>query len=164
MDYHLKPLGKTCAATGEPLAPGSRCYSVVVEEEGQLVRKDYSEEGWSGPPEGTVGLWRCQVPEAQPEKPKTIDPESMMQYFEQLVEDANPAQARLCYVLALFLLQRRRLQLDGSRTEGATEYLQLSGSHGEGPYEIVDQQLSQDEITRLQAELNQYLEQEWAAA
>jgi hypothetical protein len=86
-----------------------------------------------------------------------LDPTALLSYFEQLVEDGNPAHDRLRYVLALFLLQKRRLRLDGSRIDGDVEYLQLSGSRGEGPYEIPDQQLAETEIRELQAELNHSL-------
>lgn len=164
MDYQLKSLGKTCAATGKPLAPGGRCMSVVVERNGQLERLDFSLEGWTGPPADTVGQWQCVVPEPEARRTAVVDPEAMLRYFEQLVEDANAAQEKLAYVLALFLLQKRRVRLDGSRAEGDFQFLQLSGTRGEGPWEIRDQQLSGDEVGRLQTELNQHLECEWNAA
>ncbi|WP_155367853.1 hypothetical protein [Gimesia maris] len=52
MDYHLKPLGKTCSSTGKDFVPGELVHSVIVEKNGQLIRMDFSEEAWSGPPEG----------------------------------------------------------------------------------------------------------------
>lgn len=164
MDYQIRPLGKQCAATGKALEPGARVYSVILDHEGELVRADYSEAGWTGPPEGTVGQWMSVVPDAAPEKPKGLDPEEMLTSLEQLLEDANPAQEKLAYVLALFLLQRRRLKLDGSRVDGEAEYLLLSGSRGEGPYEVRDQQLSNEEITRLQAEVTHGMQSESQAA
>ena len=157
MDYQFKPIGKTCAATGQPLAPGERVYSVVVERNHELVRLDFSPQGWSGPPDGTIGQWRCVVPTPETKPASVLDPDALLSYFEHLVEDANPAHDKLRYVLALFLLQKRRLRLDGSRVDGETEYLQLSGSRGEGPYEIPDQQLAESEIRQLQAELNHSL-------
>src|SRR5688500_7069795 len=102
----------------------------------------------------TVGLWRSRAPEAVP-RPAALDPEAMLAYFEQLAEDANPGHDKLRYVLALYLLQKRRLRLDGARVDDDGEFLQLSGSKGEGPYEIRDQQLADDEIKTLQSELAQ---------
>ena len=162
MDYHLKPVGKTCAATGRELVPGTVCHSVLVERQGQLVRLDFSPEGWSGPPEGTIAHWRCQVPEPHGERPKLLDTEGLMRYFEQLVEDADPEQEKFCYVLALLLLQKKRLKLEGSRVEGGVEYLELVGPRGEGPYDIRDQQLSDEEIRRVQEALTAQLTAEWS--
>ena len=164
MDYRFKPISKTCAATGEPLVPGSVCYSVLIEIDGQQERRDYSEQGWDGLPENSVGFWKCHVPTPEQKNASTIDPESLLQYFEQIVEETNPQQQKICYVVALYLLQRRRLRLDGSRTEDHAEYLLLSGSRGEGPFEVRDQQLPQDEIQELQQALNQQLTTEWNAA
>ena len=160
MDYHLKPIGKTCAGTGQPLEPGSTCHSVLVDRDGQLLRLDYSEEGWNGRPEDCVGEWLAVVPDESP-KPKTIDTESLMRYFEQLCEDPNPAHDRMRYVLALLLLQKRRLRLEGSRTdEDQNEFLQVIGSKSEGPFEVADQELDETEIANLQAALNAQLEEE----
>lgn len=160
MDYQLKSIGKTCAGTGEPLAAGSDCHSVLVERDGELLRLDYSEEGWNGPPEDSVGEWLAIVPDDTP-KPKKIDTEGLMRYFEQLCEDPNPAHDRMRYVLALLLLQKRRLRLDGDRTdEDGNEFLQVIGSKSEGPFEIAGQDLDEAEIAKLQTALNAQLEAE----
>jgi hypothetical protein len=70
------------------------------------------------------------------------------------------------YVTALLLLRKRRLRLEGSRRDEDTEeeYLQFSGSKGEGPYEVRDQRMSEEQIAQLQAALETELQQEEAAA
>lgn len=161
MDYHLKPIGKTCAATGSELVPGSVCHSVLIERDGQLVRLDFSEAGWTGPPAGTIGLWKCTVPENEQPKAKPLDTEALMRYFEQMSEDGNPAQDKFRYVVALLLLQKKRLKLEGSRFDGETEFLEFIGSQGEGPYEVRDARLADGEIQQLQQELNAHLTSEW---
>ncbi len=156
MDFHVKPLGKTCAATGEELPPGSICHSVLVEQHGEQVRLDYSAAGWpETPPEGTIAHWLTRVPDADPtDRPRPLDPEELFQFFEQMLDDMNPAQERIKYILALLLMQKKRLRLEGTRSEDEDHYLQLAGSQGEGPYEIRDQNLSDEEIAGLQQELN----------
>lgn len=161
MDYHLKPIGKTCAETGAELTPGSVCHSILLERDGQLVRLDFSEAGWSGPPEGTIGQWKCVVPAMAENKPKPLDTEGLMRYFEQLNEDANPAQDKFRYVLALLLLQKKRVKLEGSRYEGDAEFLEILGSHGEGPFEVRDCDLAEGEIQALQNSLNSQMASEW---
>lgn len=161
MDYHLKPLGKKCAATEQPFEPGLLCHSVVVEVNGELVRLDFSEEGWTGPPEGTLGHWTCLVPIPSETKAKPLDTDALMRYFEQLEEDGNPTQDKFRYVIALLLLQKRRLKLDGSQKDGEIEYLELSGARGEGPFLVRDQHLEDEEIAQLQSSLNTHLAAEW---
>ncbi len=162
MDYHLKPIAKTCTATGRAFVPGVRCHSALVELNGKLVRFDFSEEGWTGPPEGTIGFWQSVVPKPTETQAKPLDADALMRYFEQLCEDANPAQDKFRYVVALLLLQKRRLKLEGSRRDGDIEYLQLLGSRGEGTFEVRDQHLNNDEIKQLQQVLDAHLAIEWS--
>ena len=162
MDYHLKPLAKKCAQTGEDLVPGTICHSVLIEQDGEHVRLDFSDEGfrqWQGE---AIATWQTVVPEPVVNKKPTIDADGLMAYFDQLTEDANPAQEKLGYVLALWLLQKRRVRLEGSHHDGNDEYIQVSGSQGEGMYEVRDFQLEEDELHELQETLNAHLTQEWA--
>lgn len=157
MSYRVKSMGKTCAGTGEPLVPGTRVHSVLVDRGHEQVRLDFSEAGWNGPPEGTIGHWKCIVPEPVASGPKPLDTEAMFRFFEDSAEDQNPTQEKFRYVVALLLLQKRRLQLEGSRQDGDIEYLQLVGSRSEGPFEVRDQHLQPEEIQQLQADLNAHL-------
>jgi hypothetical protein len=153
MDYQLKPLGKTCARTGREFQPGDTCYSALIEKGQQWVRVDFHWEAWQGPPDGALGYWKCTVPRRDEIKRRVIDPDALLRRFEQLCEDANPVQEPFRYVLALLLVQRRRLRIDGTRTEGAVSFLRLVGLQGEGPFEVREQQLQEAEIAALQREL-----------
>jgi hypothetical protein len=160
VDYHLKPVGRVCAATERPLVRGETCHSVLIERDGEIARLDFSEEGWTGSPDGAIADWLTVVPDFAA-KPKTVDTESLMRYFEQLCEEANPAHEQLRYVLALLLLQKRRLRLEGSRTdEDGNDFLEFIGSKSEGPFEVQDSDLTEEEIVSLQATLNAQLQQE----
>lgn len=161
MDYHLKPIGTTCSSTGKDLRPGMRCHSALVEQNDQFIRLDYSEEGWNGPPDGTIGHWDTVVPKTTETKSRPLDPNALMRYFEQLNEDLNPGQEKFRYILALLLLQKRKLKIQNSRQDGEAEFLEVIGSQGEGPYEIRQQALSDDEIAQLQQELSTHLIAEW---
>lgn len=143
--------------------PGSRCHSVLVEREGALVRLDYSDEGWQGPPEGHLGYWTVQAPEAPNPQTLRLDPEVAMRYFEQLSEEANPEQEINRYALALLLLQRRKLKLDNVRSEDQDEVLELSGIRGEGGFEVRNLRLEDARIQQLQAEIKAHLAMEWQA-
>ncbi len=161
MDYHLKPLSKSCSATGKEFLPGETVHSVIIEQNGQLLRLDFSNDGWTGPPEGAVGDWKLQVPEPTAQGPRKIDPDALLQYFEQLYESPNEVEQKFLYVLALFLVQKRRLKLDGSRNDDETSILQLSGTHGEGNFEIRDQNLDPSEVEQLQQQLNTQFLEDW---
>jgi hypothetical protein len=153
MDYQLKPLGKSCSQTGKPLGPGEVCYSAVVEKGNEWVRLDFSAGAWSGPPEGALGYWRLTVPARDQTRRRALDPDALLRHFEQLCEDANPTRESFRYVLALLLVQRRRLRITLTRSDADGSVLELAGMQGEGPFEVRDQQLSELEIAALQQEL-----------
>lgn len=152
MDYRLRPLGTTCAASGQPLEPGQSCVSALLDDDGQHTRLDFAAEAWDGPPEHCVGWWRRTVPPAE-EKARTLDVESLMERLEQLAEEDAPHQAPLMYVMALWLMRRRRLRLQGSEVIDGVSRLLLEGSGGEGPFAIREQSLSRDDAEQLQAAL-----------
>jgi hypothetical protein len=160
-EYQVRPLGKKCAATGADLVPGTVCWSALIDKDGELQRQDFSPEGWKGPPERAVASWKSVVPAAAEVRRNLYDPQTLMSFFEQLTEDAQPAQDPLRYVLALLLLQKRALRLDGSRDSEADEFLQLSGVHGEGAWEVRDPHLTDEEMHALQTELSARLAAEW---
>jgi hypothetical protein len=163
MDYQLKLRSRKCAGTGQELVPGSICHSVVIERNGELLRLDYSEQGWPGPPPGTVGVWKGIVPRPVEVKNAPLDTHALMSYFEQLNEEASPATEKLRYILSLLLLQKKRLRLDGERQDGEIEYWQFAGVKGEGAYEVRAFQLSDAEMDDLQRDLSAHLAREWGS-
>jgi hypothetical protein len=153
-EYQVRSIGKKCAVSGETLAPGAVCYSALVEQNGELTRLDYSAAHWKGPPQGAVGHWKLRVPLPVQNRKAPLDPAALISFFEQLTEEANPVHDRLRYVVALLLIQKRRFRLDGSRSIEGEEWIQVSGMHGEGAWEIRDYPLSEEEAQSLQQELN----------
>jgi hypothetical protein len=162
VEYQFRPIGKKCSGTGKDLVPGEWCFSALVEKNGELQRLDFSEEGWRGPPEGVLGVWKCLVPKPAEVRHEPLDTTALMTCFEQLTEEASPAREGLRYILALLLIKKRRLKLEGSRTDGDDEYLQLAGAQGEGAYEVRELNPSDEEVHQWQRELNVYLASEWS--
>lgn len=160
-DFQVRPVGKRCAATGEPLAPGSTCHSVLVNVEGELVRRDYSPAGWKGAPEEAVAVWKVRIPDGQGAGKAQLDPAALLGYFEQLSEEMDPRHDRLRYVAALLLLRKRKLRLEGTRSVADEDWLQLAGTSGEGVWEVRDLQLADEEIATVREELNARLAVEY---
>lgn len=153
MEYNIKPIGRTCSGTGQTLAPGAACYSALVLENGKLVRLDFDAATWQGPPENAVAHWQSEVPADRETPGNPLDPDALFEYFERISEDEGDFQQKMRYVLALLLVRKRRLQIEGSRDDGDESFLQLSGARGEGRYEVRDPELSETEIEELQSQL-----------
>ncbi|MEZ6061672.1 MAG: hypothetical protein R3C19_15095 [Planctomycetaceae bacterium] len=139
--------------TGKALTPGDICWSALVEEEGRLVRQDFSAEGWTEPPPNAVGYWRCVVPPEQESGERRLDTSSLFEYFLQLCESPNVVEQQHLYVLALLLLRKKRLILEETvETEGQSS-MRLIGSGGEGPFTVTEVELAGDSILEIQSQL-----------
>jgi hypothetical protein len=152
-DYPIQANTRTCAATGRPLHPGDRVFSTLTYEEGQLVRRDFSAEAWHGPPAGCLAHWVSRVPAHSQKRRLTFDDELMMECFERLAEETDWQKIQLRYVLGLLLMRRRRLRFADVKHVGSETRLILSCPRTNLSYEVVDPQLTEADIQRVQDEL-----------
>ncbi|QEF98342.1 hypothetical protein Mal15_23940 [Stieleria maiorica] len=97
---------RQCYREKRPLKEGEWYYSVVLHnDDDEYERRDYSADGWEGPPEGTLGHWKCRMPVAG-EKKMVLAPRAVLIGLLRQMEDM-PEQAKTRYLLALILLRRR---------------------------------------------------------
>lgn len=107
-EYKVNRCSRRCCVQDRGLREGEWYYSVVLEEGDRWVRRDYSAEAWTAPPEGTIGWWKGRIPEAG-QRQKVLAPDAVLvDQLRRMV--AQPQQAALAYLLALQLLRRRILR------------------------------------------------------
>ena len=111
LDFEIQRSTRRCAATDRPLEPGEVCYSVLEVRGADIVRKDYAASAWTAPPAEAFGWWKSRVPEPHAKKIKLAPNEVLLELFDQLAE--RPECEDMRYVLALLLVRRRVLRLDG---------------------------------------------------
>ncbi len=151
--YPIQVHTRTCAATGRALQPGERVYSALIDQEGQYVRRDFSAEAWRGPPPGCVAHWISRVPNFPQKRRLTFDDDLLMECFERWADDIEPEKVRFRYVLALLLLRRRRLKFEEVRVHCGETRLLLSCPKSRVTFEVIDPQMSEDDIRRVQDEV-----------
>lgn len=110
MDYDVQRCTRQCAKTERALEPGETFYSVLSAAGASLVRYDYSVEAWSGPPDGSLGWWKSQMPLRDGRKVQWAPNDVMLHLLEEL--EAEPDRGDMRYVLALLLVRRRVLRLE----------------------------------------------------
>lgn len=153
MDFNIRPISKSCAVTGDQLQPGHKCWSVLSEVDGKLIRQDISEAAWEGPPENSVGHWLVEIPEDPSAGKRRLDTESLFEYFVQLSESPNNVERDYQYVLSLLLMRKRRLILESSVEVDEQPAMRLLGSGGEGPFDVVERELTDEQVGHLQQQL-----------
>lgn len=116
-----RPTG-VCAATGRPLEIGDRFVAVLVEAVGTagLNRLDFSQEAWDGgsrpeAPARVFGFWRATVAPSGAKRKQLVDNEALLDLFEQLDAATEPRKLAFRYLLALVLVRKRLLVIEGTR-------------------------------------------------
>jgi hypothetical protein len=135
MEYEIERSAKCCAATGREFAPGESFYSALIAEGAELKRCDYSAQAWQGPPPGTVGWWKSQMPGQNARRSHWAPNEVLLSFFDELAEQPNKQDMR--YVLALLLVRRRVMRVEEEqRDEAGHERLVLYCPRRDAQYEV----------------------------
>src|SRR5215831_9812478 len=125
MDYHIQPNSRRCAATGREMQPGERYFSALLDENQQLVRKDFCQEAWQGPPAGAFSFWTGRVQAANDRTKPRFDDDLLEDCFQRLEGQTEPARVNFRYVVALLLMRRRRLRFENSVIDAGVEKMML---------------------------------------
>ncbi|MBA60957.1 MAG: hypothetical protein CMJ76_01200 [Planctomycetaceae bacterium] len=135
LEFHIKKATRLCHKTGEKLQPGESFYSVLVVEENEVVRHDYSEAAWEGVPDDVLAWWKADVPQEDEAKVTLAPDEVVLQYFQTLSEaNEHPDMA---FILALLMIRKRIMRLDGKeQDEQGNELLVVSCSKSEREYKV----------------------------
>ncbi len=153
IDYQIQANTRRCAASGRELRPGERFYSVLLDEAGTFVRKDYAGEAWQGPPEGTFSFWSGRVPATEASRRPRIDDDLLLDCFGRLEGQTEPGRVNFRYIVALLLLRRKRLRFEEVRIEDGHETLLLRCARTGTLHAVVNPRLSDDELTAVQEEV-----------
>jgi hypothetical protein len=157
LDYEIQRCSRRCAATDRELKNGELCYSLLVPEGGQVVRRDYSAEGWPGAPEGALGWWKSTVVDPNAGRPHWAPSDVMLHYFERLADDPAAEDAR--YVLALLLVRRRVLRVEGTEQDAlGRETLVLHSIRSEGQYRVAELVPTPERAAAIQQQLAELLQ------
>jgi len=129
LDIRLQKCTRRCAELDREFTPGEAFYSVLIAQGADVIRQDFSAKAWQGPPEGTLGWWKSIMPEPDANKVNWAPNDVIYQYFQELEDRPDKADAR--YVLALLMVRRRLLSLDTIETYTNEDANDLEGGEGE---------------------------------
>lgn len=157
IDYQIQASTRRCCASGRELRPGEYYYSVLLEEGGKFVRKDFSIEAWQGAPEGAFSFWKGRLAPPQGKRRLPIDDEMLMECFQRLEGQLEPSRLRFRYVVALLLMRRRRLRFERTEQDGSQEVLWMRCTRTGAHHAVVNPDLTDEELTTVQEDVFQAL-------
>jgi hypothetical protein len=157
IDYEVQRCSRRCAATHRELQSGEACYSVLVAEGAQVVRRDYAQEAWPGPPAAAIGWWKSTVVDPHAGRLAWAPSDVMLNYFERLLGDPESADA--LYVLALLLVRRRIVRVESHEQDAAGRpLLVLYCGRNEAEYRVIETMPTPERAAAIQQQLADLLE------
>jgi hypothetical protein len=156
-EYDIAAPSRACTATGRELAAGEPFVAVLLDEAGKFVRKDYAAAAWPGPPDRYVAFWTGKVPPADRPRKPTFNDDLLVEWFQHLAGNPDPARQNIRYVVALLLMRRKRLKFEDVRRQNGADVLVLRDARSGARHEIADPRLSEAEIVAVQDEVFQAL-------
>lgn len=157
-DFEISRATGKCAQTGRPFAEGQSYYAVLFERPEGLERIDYSEEAWTGPPEGAFCYWKARVP-VRERKPTTIavDSSVLVNLFSRLEDETSETKQQFRFVLALLLMRKRLLRFEKAVREDDQEFWQMRLVADQSIHQVLNPQLGAEQVERLNAQLTAIL-------
>ena len=126
-EFTIQRSSRKCHKGDRQFEPGERYYSVVLQRGSELVRQDFSQENWQGPPEKTVGWWASQMPAKKTGRRSLAPTHVLLDALEKLCE--QPEEGDLAYLLAVLMIRRRLLaERPSEPSENEPSHLQLTYS------------------------------------
>jgi hypothetical protein len=156
LDFAVQRCTRRCHASERELKPGETFYSALVADGAAVVRLDFCEEAWEGPPQDALGWWKSQMPTPHANKLHWAPNDVILHYFQQLGED--PTQADTRYVLALLMTRRRIMRLERSEhDDSGQEQLVLFCPRSENEYHVPVTTPTPERVKAIQDELARLL-------
>lgn len=163
-EYKVNRCSRQCYAEKRPLKEGEWYYScVIVNQDDECERRDYSSDAWSGPPEGCVGHWKNRMP-LSGEKKLVLAPRGVLiDLLRQMGE--LPEQAKTRYLLAIILLRRRFVRICDQQpaefvdpdSTGETRWMHLEVVEDGSEISVAEYTIARSETETLSESLNDLL-------
>jgi hypothetical protein len=155
LDFEVQRCTRRCAASDRALEPGDLCYSVLEVHGADVIRKDFAEESWNGPPESAVAWWKARVPEPTAKKIKLAPNDVLLELFDQLAEQSD--QADLRYVLTLLLIRRRVLRVDMGANDDEQNQMTVYCPKRDATFDVAVNMPNGPRIDEIQNQLSELL-------
>ncbi|MCG8404922.1 MAG: hypothetical protein MI923_06975 [Phycisphaerales bacterium] len=156
-EYDISRATGKCSVTGHSFEEGDDFYTVVLESKEGLERRDYSQDAWKGPPEGTLCHFKTRMPKKNEPKKTFVDNEVLINFFLRLSDTEESLKLRFRFVLSLILLRKRLLKYEKTLRDDDREFWEMRLTRDKSIHRVFNPSLNEEEIEELSAELNTVL-------
>ena len=157
-DWDIVKTTLVCAASGREFAEDEEIYSALYDEDSQFVRRDYAAEHW--PPKDVdrvFSFWKTRTPKKDGPVKRFVDDDVIADFFARLEGQSGEQKRNFRYVLALFLMRRKRLKFKEMRRVGNGMVMVVHERLTDRDHEVQDPRLSEEQIAQVSGEIGRIL-------
>lgn len=153
-EWEILRRAEACAGCAKPFRPGDEAYARLSPAGHALSRADSCPACWAvAPPDPAALFWRARVPEPQDAKRELFDAAELFEILKRLLDEGDPARARLCYLLSLYCSRKRLLRLKGIERKEGGEVLLFVAPRTRKEYRIPSVELTPEAMAQARDDL-----------
>lgn len=158
-DWEIKSRGDQCTATGRHFDEGEFFYTLLYKEKAGFRREDLCEEAFKQRDQSIkpFSFWRSKFEPPAPPPPEPLAKETAEDLLRRYIEENDPQNANICYILALMLERKRLFKQTDLQVDGTDRILIYERSKTGEVFMIRDPQLKIDQIAAVQAQVAELL-------
>ncbi len=152
IEFDFKRPTRRCSRTEQEIRPGEFFYSALIEgPNGELIRSDFSEQAWEGPPADCIGWWRSRIPSLDQGRVYWVPRSVLLAFFDHVYQQ-SPRDS-LTYVTALLLVRKKILIWHETLERDGRQVLVIQNPKTKTNYEVESVDLTPPEVEAIQQNL-----------
>lgn len=154
LNFDFKRSSRRCAISGREFEVGEKYISILIDEDGNMVRKDIATDEWKGPDENCIGWWQSRVPDLTKGKVYWAPRDVLISFFQRLVAGDVPDKT---YVMAILLVQKKYLKLLDTVDSESGQVMELMDNSSREKFEVAVSELNSERVNQIQNEFAEKL-------
>lgn len=157
-EWDIREPAARCSLCEREFAGGEIVFSGLMEKEESFERLDCCEPCWTSKGgESLFSCWRTVQPEREKPIARRLNSEVVLEFFHRLEGEEERKKRSFRYVLALMLMRKKVMKLQGVERDDGAEKLVLVESRSGVPYRVADLHLGGEEIAEITDEISSLL-------
>jgi hypothetical protein len=156
-EYDITGASASCRSCRRQFEPGEEFVAVLHDRGTEFQRDDFCTDCWGARQEEAreaFSVWHGRMPVPDEPARKLVSNEALVEFFEKLDGQEEPAKVNLRFVLALMLMRKKMLVYDRSETDDAGREVWIMHFKSEpAPLSVIRPQLNEEQIGEVSAQL-----------
>ncbi|MDY7009641.1 MAG: hypothetical protein SVV80_02680 [Planctomycetota bacterium] len=164
-EYDIAKASGHCTACKRELAIAEEFVVALFDAEEGFRREDFCKPCWESRSDESAeafSIWHSRVPRPDEPKKPLISNNVLIEFFEKLDGQDEPAKINFRFVLALMLMRKRLLVYDGSESdeEDGKEVWTMHFRGVQSPVKVIRPELDEGRIAEVGSQLGALFEME----